>query len=577
MASAAPNSTLRYEPDEKCPPWALIGTAIQAVTLVLAPTILVVAVTVRASGQGESFLIWASFATLVIVGITMALQASKIGRLGGGQLIVCGVTTNYIPISIIALAEGGPAMLASLIVVSAIFYYAVAAWLPLLRRVITPTVAGTVLMLIAALILPFALNLILDTPETAHASTGTVVAAVTVFATIVLVLRAPSLVRPWSITLGIVAGCVVAGLFGIYEIQPLASAPWAGIPDLEIPGLDLTPGWSFWALLPLFLIVTLLQAIKNISDGMIVQRVSRRNPLATDFRLIQGSIYANGTGILMSGVAGTPPTSTYSSLTVPLINVTGNAARIVGYGAAVILLTLALFPKIIGALLTIPGPVMGGFLIVAIGLLFIEGIQTLVRAGFDPQKSLIAGISFAVGLVMQQHNLFADFIPGPWGIMLGNGITVGAATAIVLTTFVDLSRSRAKRLQTILKSSALQEIDEFLQCVGTDIGWQTESTQRLRSAGEEAFAVLSSAYSEQGDESPSRLDITARSENGTMELEFTTVSDEANIEDRLAYLEDEPEIVDPSEASLRLLRHYASSVRHQKYQNVDILTITVAG
>ena len=507
----------------------------------------------------------------------MALQASKIGRLGGGQLIVCGVTTNYIPISIIALAEGGPAMLASLIVVSAVFYYAVAAWLPLLRRVITPTVAGTVLMLIAALILPFALNLVLDTPETAHASTGTVVAAVTVFATIVLVLRAPSLVRPWSITLGIVAGCVVAGLFGIYEIQPLASAPWVGIPELEIPGLDLTPGWAFWALLPLFLIVTLLQAIKNISDGMIVQRVSRRNPLATDFRLIQGSIYANGTGILMSGVAGTPPTSTYSSLTVPLINVTGNAARIVGYAAAVMLLALALFPKVTGALLTIPGPVMGGFLIVAIGLLFIEGIQTLVRAGFDPQKSLIAGISFAVGLVMQQHNLFADFIPGPWGIMLGNGITVGAATAIVLTTFVDLSRSRAKRLQTTLKSSALQEIDEFLQSVGTDMDWQTESTQRLRSAGEEAFAVLSSAYSEQGDENPSRLIISARAENGTVELEFTTVSDEANIEDRLAYLEDEPETVEPSDISFRLLRHYASSVRHQKYQSVDILTITIAG
>ena len=61
------------------------------------------------------------------------------------------------------------------------------------------------------------------------------------------------------------------------------------------------------------------------------------------------------------------------------------------------------------------------------------------------------------------------------------------------------------------------------------------------------------------------------------ELEFTTVSDETNIEDRLAYLEDEPETVDPSDISFRLLRHYASSVRHQKYQNVDILTIMVAG
>ena len=101
-------STLRYEPDEKCPPLLLIGTAIQAVTLVLAMTILIVAITVRASGQEDGLLVWASFATLVVVGITMALQASKIGRFGGGHLIVCGVTPNYIAISIIALAEGGP-------------------------------------------------------------------------------------------------------------------------------------------------------------------------------------------------------------------------------------------------------------------------------------------------------------------------------------------------------------------------------------------------------------------------------------------------------------------------------------
>ena len=208
FATISEMSTLRYEPDEKCPPLLLIGTAIQAVTLVLAMTILIVAITVRASGQEDGLLVWASFATLVVVGITMALQASKIGRFGGGHLIVCGVTPNYIAISIIALAEGGPSMLASLIVVSAVFYYAVATWLPLLRRIITPTVAGTVLMLIAALIIPFALKLIRDTPETAHPSTGTAVAAVTVFATIALALRSPSIVRPWAISIGIIAGCV---------------------------------------------------------------------------------------------------------------------------------------------------------------------------------------------------------------------------------------------------------------------------------------------------------------------------------------------------------------------------------
>ena len=333
----------------------------------LAPTILVVAITVRSAGQDAGFLNWAAFATLIIVGLMMVLQAAKIGRLGGGHLVICGVTTNYIAVSVIALSEGGPTMVASLVVLSGIFYCAIAMWLPLLRKIITPTVAGTVLMLIAAVTLPFAIDLINEVPESSPPYAGTVAAGVTALFTVALVLRAPRLWRPWSISLGVIAGCVAAALMGIYDAGAFVSASWFGIPEIGFPGLDLMPSIEFWALLPMFLIVTLIQAIKNISDGMIVQRVSRKVPRATDFRLIQGSIYANGTGILMSGVAGTPPTSTYPSLTVPLVNVTGVATRSVGYVMAGILLLIAFLPKINGALLTIPNPVLGGFLVFAPG------------------------------------------------------------------------------------------------------------------------------------------------------------------------------------------------------------------
>ena len=38
-----------------------------------------------------------------------------------------------------------------------------------------------------------------------------------------------------------------------------------------------------------------------------------------------------------------------------------------------------------------------------------------------------------------------------------------------------------------------------------------------------------------------------------------------------------PEIQDGREISFRLLRHYASSVHHQKYHGVDIVTVNVDG
>ena len=577
MAAESNNPVIRYEPDESCPPWSVVATAVQGVTLVLAPTVLVVAITVRSGGQDASFLAWAAFATLVIVGLMMALQAAKVGRFGGGHLVICGVTTNYIAVSIIALGQGGPTMVASLILVSAIFYCAIAAWLPMLRKVITPTVAGTVLMLIAAITLPFAIDLISSVPESAPSFAGTTVAAITALLSAALVLRAPRLWRPWSITLGIIAGCVAAALLGTYDPQAFISAPLVGFPEIQFPGLELTPGIEFFALLPLFLIVTLIQSIKNISDGMIVQRISRRNPRATDFRLIQGSIYANGTGILLSGIAGTPPTSTYPSLTVPLVNVTGVAARTVGYAMAAILLVLAFLPKVNGALLTIPNPVLGGFLVFALGLVFIEGIQTLVRSGLNIQNAMVAGLAFGVGLGMQHHNLLGDFVPHPWGTLLGNGITVGTVTAVAFTVFLTISKPRARRIDTVLDLARLPSIDEFLQSIGGEIGWNTSSIENLRAAGEETLDILSNSSEGSDPQKPPRLIVSARPQPGSIELEFVTVSDETNIEDRIAFIDEDAETFDESDISLRLLRHYATSVKHQKYHGVDIVTLTVAG
>ena len=572
-----PVSPIRYEPDDSCPPSALISTALQGILLVLAPTILVVAITVKSSDQGDAFLTWSAFATLIIVGLMVALQASRIGRVGGGHLIICGVTPNYIAVSIIALAEGGPGLLASLIVASALFYYSIAAWMPYLRRIITPAVSGVVSMLIAAMILPTAINLSNDVPSNSPSFAGTSAAILTAFLSVLLVLRAPRTWRPWALTLGIVGGGLFSASLGLYDLEPVLSASWFGFPELGFPGLDLTPGTEFWVLLPMFLIVTLTQGIKNISDSIGIQRASSKRSKVTDFRLVQGSIYANGTGILLAGVAGTPPTSTYPSLTVPLVNVTGVATRSVGYVMAAILIFLAFFPKVSGILLTIPHPVLGGFLLFAVGLLFIEGIQNLVRSGLDVEKSLVAGISLSIGLGMEIHNLFAEFLPDPWGLLLGNGITIGALSAMGLTWLLNISRPRARRLTTSLETSEIPKVDAFLQEVAAKAGWNSSSIERLRSVGEEAFVVLlDSVEIEESGKAP-QLRMTARPEDGSIELELVTVFDESNLQDHLAYLEDQSETIDERDISLRLLRHYASSVRHQKYQGVDVIGITVEG
>ena len=575
MPSARSNQNIRYELDERCPPALAIGVAIQGILIVLAPTALIVAITVLAAGQDERNLSWAIFAALIIVGAVTALQAARIGRLGGGHLIVTGVTPNFIAVSVLALEESSPATLAGLIVLSSLFYLAVAAWLPLLRRIITPVVSGTVLMLIAAMVLPIAFDRLQEIPENAPLAAGPCAGAVTLIVATLLILRAPGVWRPWSLLIGIAAGCATAALFGLFDFGRSMAAPWIGIPDSRFPGLDLTPAMGFWALLPMFLIVTLVQAIKGIGDAVVIQQVSRRRPRATDFRLVQGAVYANGVGILLSGLAGTPPTSSYSSFTVSLVNLTGVTARRVGYVMGGILVLLAFFPKVTSALLTIPSPVMGGFLLIALGMLFVEGIQTLVRSGLDPQRAIVVGLAFAIGLGMQHQNIFENLLASPWDRLLGNGMTAGTATAIALTVFLEWTGPRRQRLEVRLNIADLPRIDAFLQNVAAKLGWNPASSKRLRSAGEETLASLLQPGGQIPAGGTPRLVVVARPERGVVEMEFLAVFDEENLEDRLAYLDEQTETYDEGELSFRLLRHYASSVRHQKYHGLDIVTVRV--
>ena len=135
------------------------------------------------------------FAALIIMAIVTALQADRIGRLGAGHMVVTGIAPDYIALAVLALAEGGPELPASLMVASALFYLAVATWLPRLRRVLTPAVSGTVLMLVAVSVLPFCLNRLNEVPEGPASFAGPLVAVVTPVVSTALLLRAPPRLR----------------------------------------------------------------------------------------------------------------------------------------------------------------------------------------------------------------------------------------------------------------------------------------------------------------------------------------------------------------------------------------------
>ena len=575
MTSPDARRGLRFQADETPTYPVSFGLAFQYVLLNIAGIVITVAIVVRAGGGGEAYLAWAAFAVLIVCGISTLIQARPIaGRIGAGYVLLMGTSGVFIAVSVAALERGGPSLLATLIVASSLFQFLISSRLSLLRRIITPTVAGTVIMLIAVTVMPIGFDLLFSAPEGAAPEAAPLTALATMVVTIVIVLRARGALRLWGSVIGVAAGCLVAAGYGIYDTGIVGDALWFGVPSGGWPGFDLGLRPEFWAMLPAFIFVTLVGAIETIGDGMAIQRVSWRKRRATDFRAVQGAVAADGVGNLLSGLFATVPNTTYSN-SVSIVEITGIAARRVGVCIGLIFIALAFFPKATSVLLAIPNPVVGAYIVVLIAILFVLGLEMVTQDGIDYRKATIIGVSFWVGAGLQSGQIPSEYF-GPWaGQLLENGMTSGGLTAILLSAFLELSGPRRRRMETTLNVDAYPRIQKFLEGFASRAGLGEEAAGRTYMAAEETLLVLLDQVTEDDDFGKRRLRVTVRPEGGGVEMEFLAVAGEGNIEDRMAFLGGAAEVPVERDFSLRLLQHIATSVRHQKYHDTDIVTVRV--
>ena len=577
MESAAKSvQDVRYEPDERPPLPVSIGLGLQYVAITAASIVLTPALLVGAVGGADDYLTWVVFAALVVSGLTTVIQAVRFRRIGSGYILLMGSSSAFLSVCVPALERGGGGLLAILIIISSLCQFVLAAKLSLFRKIFTPTVAGTVLMLIPVTLAPIIVRKLTDVPAEAASAAAPLTAGVTLAVMVAISIRATGALRLWAAAAGLVVGSLVGGLtFGIYDSERVLEAAWIGMPPVAWPGIDLSFGPDFWALLPAFVIVTLVGALDTIGDGIAIQRISWRKPRAIDFQSIQGALAADGLGNLLSGLLGTVPNTTYAS-SIAVADITRVAARVVGTCVGVMYVGLAFLPKLVAVIVAIPGPVVAAYFIVLVAFLFILGVRILIHDGLDYRKGFAVGLGFWLGLAFQLDWIFPEYFQGAWSELLGNGMTVGGLTVIVLTQFVDLTGPRPRRLKTELTLDNFTKVDEFLSAFAARGKRDLEMTDRIRGVGEEMLVTLSRSQDGDGHKSERHLLVVARDDGDTVNLEFAAATDDTNLEDRLALLGER--VAGPpveEEISLRLLRHYASSVRHQQFHDTDVVTVRV--
>ena len=396
-----------YQPVEKPPAALAFGLGLQLAFLSVAAMVLIPTIVIRAGGGSEAYLSWALFAAVAVCGVTTMLQAIRIGRIGAGYVLITNATGASIAVSVAAIAEGGPAMLATLLLVSSFVPIVFSSCLALFRRILTPTVSGTVIMLIPVTIIPIVFGMLTDVPDGSPMSAAPLSALATLLVITGIALRATGVMRLWAPVIGVVFGSVVAGFYGLYDIGRVAEAPWFGLPEGGWPGLDLGFGPVFWTLLPGFVLVALICTVQSMSAAIAIQRVSWRIPRAVDFQAVQGTVAAAGIGNMLSALAGTLSNTTHST-SVSVVELTGVAARGVGIAAGAVFIALSFLPKALAVVLAIPGPVAAAYLTVLLVMLFVVGIKIVVQDGIDYRKGLVAGVGFCVGVGFQSGVIFPE-------------------------------------------------------------------------------------------------------------------------------------------------------------------------
>ena len=204
-------------------------------------------------------------------------------------------------------------------------------------------------------------------------------------------------------------------------------------------------------------------------------------------------------------------------------------------------------------------------------------MKIVIQDGIDHRKATVAGVAFWIGVGFQNGWVFPDLLgDGFLGILLSNGMTSGAIVAVLMMVFLEMTGPRRKRLRIKMDEETLPKLGDFLREFAKSAKWTDTSAERLVLVGEETLHSMTSKDDDPELASGRRLVVTARSVGGGAELEFVSATEEENLEDRLAYMGENPDISDGRDISFHLLRHLSSSVKHQKYHGVDIVSVNVA-
>jgi xanthine permease len=422
-------SSLLYRLDERLPVRIAALVGLQHVLAMFVGVIsvpLLVAQALKLPVEESAYLVSMG---LLASGIGTLVQVRGFGWFGSRLLAVQGTSFAFLVPLIQAGQTGGLALMLGMSLLCAPVELVLAQFLPRLRMIFTPLVSGTVVLLIGLSLIPVGFKSIgAGWGSTVPSWSGLAVAAFVVG--LVLLLNAAR--HPWArlaaIPLALIAGYVFCLFLGAVPSNSiLASSQWFQWPIPLKYGLSVRPEFLLAFLLP-YVITTL----ETIGDVTATSQLSDE-PVEgeTYWRRVRGAVMGDSLNSTIAALINSFPSTTFAQNN-GIIQLTGVAARQVGYWVAAILCLLGLLPAVGYWIAILPGPVLGAVTFLLFGFVATAGIRILQRITLGHRELLILAFALGSGIGIQSMPDLLNPLPEWARILFFSGITTGGVAALVL-------------------------------------------------------------------------------------------------------------------------------------------------
>ena len=423
-----------------------ISMALQHLVAMVVGCVTPAIIIAHAAGLPQSQRVLLIQASLVMSAVTTLLQLFPIGgRFGAGLPVIFGVSFAYLPsMQAIVSGHGGLSAVAGAMIVGGVIATLVGIFIKPIHRLFPPVITGTVVFTIGLSLYPTAINYMAGgagntyevvvlrkglTSALVHGSwQNWAVAAFTLIVVMVMSNKGKGICKLAAILLGMIAGYIVAAVFGMVDLSEVRDAAWFSLPRFMHFGIK----FEFSACIALALLFA-INAIQAIGD-LTATTVGGLNREPTDQEL-QGGIVTYGLTNVLSAFFGSLPTATYSQ-NVGIVTTNKVVNRVVFALAGGFLLLAGLIPKFSAILTTIPQCVLGGATITVFSTIAMTGMKLIASETISPRNTTIVGLSAALGVGISQSSSALGQFPESITIIFGKTPVVIATIMAVLLNLI---------------------------------------------------------------------------------------------------------------------------------------------